>query len=120
VIQRREFVRFKAKRPVRVYVGSERRLVQTFAVELAGGGLLLAGPDVLAIGEHVEFELSLLVGSEPVVGRGRVVRADTRGQRAITFSEMSELNRRRVVRFIFAGERAERRRMLQADERDGN
>jgi c-di-GMP-binding flagellar brake protein YcgR len=113
-------VRFKAKRPVRVYVGSERRLVQTFAVELAGGGLLLAGPDVLAIGEHVEFELSLLVGSEPVIGRGRVVRADTRGQRAITFSEMSELNRRRVVRFIFAGERAERRRMLQADECDGN
>ncbi len=119
MIQRREFVRFRAKRPVRVYVGGERRPIRTFAVELAGGGLLLAGPDVLAIGEQVEFELSLVAGEEPIVGRGRVVRADTRGHRAIVFSEMGEPSRKRVVRFIFAGESAERRRMLQVDERDG-
>ncbi len=120
VSQRREYVRLKAKRPVLVYVGSERRQVQTYAVELAGGGLLLAGPNVLEVGEEVEFQLSLAAGSEPVIGMGRVVRSDVRGQRAITFSEMSELNRRRLVRFIFACERAERRRMLEADERDGN
>ena len=118
--QQREFVRLRANRPVLVYVGSDRREVQTYAVELAGGGLLLAGPDVLAIGEDVEFRLSLTTDSEPVVGRGRVVRSDVKGRRAITFTEMSDLNRRRVVRFIFASERAERRRMLEADERDGN
>jgi c-di-GMP-binding flagellar brake protein YcgR len=120
VSQQREYVRLKAKRPVLVYVGSDRRQVQTYAVELAGGGLLLAGPDVLEVGEEVEFQLSLAAGSEPVVGMGRVVRSDIKGHRAITFNEMSELNRRRVVRFIFATERAERRRMLEADERDGN
>lgn len=120
VSQRREYVRLKAKRPVLVYVGSDRREVQTYAVELAGGGLLLAGPNVLEVGEEVEFQLSLVAGGEPVMGTGRVVRSDVRGQRAITFTDMSELNRRRVVRFIFATERAERRRMLEADERDGN
>lgn len=118
--QRREYVRLKTRRPVLVCVGSERREVQTYAVELAGGGLLLAGPSVLEVGEDVEFQLSLSAGSEPVTGTGTVVRCDVRGQRAITFSKMSELNRRRLVRFIFASERAERRRMLETDERDGN
>jgi c-di-GMP-binding flagellar brake protein YcgR len=120
VSQRREYVRLKTRRPVLVRVGSERREVQTYAVELAGGGLLLAGPSVLEVGEDVEFQLSLSAGSEPVTGTGTVVRCDIRGQRAITFSKMSELNRRRLVRCIFASERAERRRMLEADERDGN
>jgi c-di-GMP-binding flagellar brake protein YcgR len=120
VSQRREFVRFKANRPVLVYMGRDRRPVQTYAVELAGGGLLLAGPDVLKIGEDIEFRLTLTPESEPIIGMGRVVRSDVKGRRAITFTEMSDLNRRRVVRFIFASERAERRRMLEADEHDGN
>src|ERR1700679_4274117 len=117
VSQRREKGGLKANGPGPVLVGGGRPQVQTYAVELAGGGLLLAGPDVLEVGEEVEFQLSLVAGSEPVIGMGRVVRSDVKGQRAIAFSEMSELNRRRVVRFIFATERAERRRMLEADER---
>jgi c-di-GMP-binding flagellar brake protein YcgR len=120
VSQRREFVRFNANRPVVVYMGQDRRPIQTYAVELSGGGLLLAGPDVLAIDEKIEFRLTLTPESEPIIGMGRVVRSDVKGRRAITFTEMSDLNRRRVVRFIFAGERAERRRMLEADEHDGN
>jgi c-di-GMP-binding flagellar brake protein YcgR len=120
VTQQREFVRLKANRPVLVYVGGDRRSVQTYAVELAGGGLLLAGPDVLEIGEDVEFRLTLTPDSDPIVGIGRVVRSDVQGRRAIAFTEMSDLNRRRVVRFIFASERAERRRILEADERNGN
>lgn len=110
----------KASRPVLVYVGRDRRPVNTYSVELAGGGLLLAGPDVLEVGEDVEFQLTLVPDTEPIVGMGRVVRSDVKGRRAITFTEMSDLNRRRVVRFIFARERAERRRMLEVDERDGN
>jgi c-di-GMP-binding flagellar brake protein YcgR len=119
VSQRREFVRLKGNRPVLVYVGEDRREVQSYAVDLAGGGLLLAGPDVLEIGEDVEFRLTLAPGSPPIVGVGTVVRSDVKGRRAISFSQMSELDRRRVVRFIFASERAERRRMLEANESDG-
>jgi c-di-GMP-binding flagellar brake protein YcgR len=119
VSQRREFVRLKGKRPVLMYIGRDRQPIRSYAVDLAGGGLLLAGPDVLRIGEQIEFQLTLSPESEPVVGVGTVVRSDVEGHRAIAFSEMSDLNRRRVVRFIFERERAERRRMLEADERDG-
>ena|ERR1022692_2752999 len=120
VSQRREFVRFKVNRPVLVHLDGALRPVQTYAVELAGGGLLLAGPHVLKIGDEIKFRLTLTPDSEPIIGRGQVVRSDPDGLRAITFTEMSDLNRRRVVRFIFASERAERRRMLEADEHDGN
>jgi c-di-GMP-binding flagellar brake protein YcgR len=120
VSQRREFVRLQARRPVLLLLGSDRRPIQSYVVDIAGGGLLLAGPDVLEVGEQVEFQLTLDPGSPPVVGAGTVVRCDVKGHRAISFSEMSDLNRRRLVRFIFACERAERRRMLEAGERDGN
>jgi c-di-GMP-binding flagellar brake protein YcgR len=120
VSQQREFVRLKANRPVLVYLGRDRIPIQSYAVDLAGGGLLLAGPDVLEIGEEVEFQLTLTPGSAPIVGVGTVVRSDIKGRRAISFSEMSDGNRRRLVRFIFECERAERRRMLEANERDGN
>jgi c-di-GMP-binding flagellar brake protein YcgR len=120
VSQRREFVRLQTKRPLLVYVGSDRRPIQTFAVDIAGGGLLLAGPDMLELGEEVEFQLTLASGNPPIVGAGTVVRSDVKGHRAISFSEMSDGNRRRLVRFIFARERAERRRMLEADERAGH
>ncbi|HEY5261654.1 MAG TPA: PilZ domain-containing protein [Solirubrobacteraceae bacterium] len=118
--QRREFVRLKGNRPVLVYVGKDRRPIRSYTVDLAGGGLLLAGPDVLEVGEDVEFQLMLAPESPPIVGVGTVVRSDVKGHRAITFSEMSEVNRRRVVRFIFASERAERRRMLEANEPDSS
>jgi hypothetical protein len=120
VQQQRDYVRVKANRPVLVYFGHDRQPIESYAVDLAGGGLLLAGPDVLEIGEDIEFQLTLVSGSEPIEGTGTVVRSDVHGRRAISFNEMSEPNRRRLVRFIFDCERAERRRMLEADERNGN
>jgi c-di-GMP-binding flagellar brake protein YcgR len=120
VSQQRDYVRLQADRPVLVYMGKDRQPVHTYAVDLSGGGLLLAGPHVLEIDEEIEFQLNLGPDREPIVGMGRVVRNDSRGRRAITFSQMSDGNRRRLVRFIFERERAERRRMLEADERDGN
>jgi c-di-GMP-binding flagellar brake protein YcgR len=120
VSQQREYVRLKADRPVLVHLGKDRLPIRSYAVDIAGGGLLLAGPDVLEIGEQVEFQLTLKPGGPPIEGVGTVVRSDVKGRRAISFSEMSDGNRRRLVRFIFECERAERRRMLEADERDGN
>ncbi len=112
--QRRDYVRLSGKLPVLVYVGSDGRPVHSYSVDLAGGGLLLAGPDVLRIGEDVRFTLTLAPGAEPVRGVGTVVRSDLRGQRAISFTEISDLDRRRVVRHIFERERAEaRERRLQ-------
>lgn len=119
VLQQREFVRVKANRPVLVYIGRDRMPIQSYAVDLAGGGLLLAGPDVLEIGEDIEFQLTLASGSTPIEGMGTVVRSDVQGRRAICFTVMSDANRRRLVRFIFNVQRAERRRIIDARERHG-
>jgi len=115
VLQEREYVRVKATRPVLVYSGRSRAQIQSFSVDVSGGGLLLAGPDTLKIGEEVRFRMTLTPGSEPVIGTGTVVRSDLRGHRAISFDSMTDVDRRRLVRFIFECQRAERRRGLDLE-----
>ena len=92
--------------------------IQSFTVDVSGGGLLLAGPDTLAIGDELEFSLTITPGVTPVSGRGRVVRVDPQGRRAVEFESISDLDRRRLVRFIFECQRTERRRGLEEDGRD--
>ena len=52
--------------------------VQSYTVDLSGGGFLLAGPDSLKIGDEVEFQLTLTPGVLLISGTGRVVRIDDR------------------------------------------
>jgi hypothetical protein len=118
VLQEREYVRIDAARPVLVYTGRDTLEVQSYTVDLSGGGFLLAGPDTLKIGEEVSFQLSLTPGVPPISGTATVVRVDRQGRRAAAFHEISDLDRRRLVRFIFDCQRAERHRGLQ-EERDG-
>ena len=117
VLQEREFVRIRSARPVLVYAAREGIQVQSFTVDVSGGGLLLAGPDTLAIGDELTFRLTLTPGVTPVSGKGRVVRIDPHGRRAVEFESISELDRRRLVRFIFECQRTERRRGLEGDDR---
>jgi hypothetical protein len=119
VLQEREYVRIGAARPVVVYAGRDRMQVPSYTVDLSGGGLLLAGPDTLKVGEEVEFRLTIAPGETPINGRGKVVRSDSRGHRAITFSSISEMDRRRLIHFIFECQRLERQRGLQGDQREG-
>ena len=116
VLQEREYVRIKSARPVLVYAAREGTQIQSYTVDVSGGGLLLAGPDTLAVGEELEFRLTLTPGVTPVTGTGRVVRVDGQGRRAVEFESISELDRRRLVRFIFECQREERRRGLEGDE----
>jgi c-di-GMP-binding flagellar brake protein YcgR len=117
VLQEREFVRIRSARPVLVYSAREGVRVQSFTVDVSGGGLLLAGPDTLAVGEELTFQLTLTPGVTPVSGSGRVVRVDAQGRRAVEFESISDLDRRRLVRFIFECQRTERRRGLEEDDR---
>jgi c-di-GMP-binding flagellar brake protein YcgR len=117
VLQEREFVRIRSARPVLVYSAREGVRVQSFTVDVSGGGLLLAGPDTLAVGEELTFQLTLTPGVTPVSGKGRVVRVDPQGRRAVEFESISDLDRRRLVRFIFECQRTERRRGLEGDDR---
>jgi len=112
VLQEREYVRIRSSRPVLVYSSREQQQIQSYTVDVSGGGLLLAGPETLRIGEEVRFRLTLESGALPVTGTGHVVRTDGHGRLGVVFDEISDLDRRRLVRFIFECQRAERRRGL--------
>jgi hypothetical protein len=120
VLQEREYVRLRAARPVIVYVGADRMQVESFTVDISGGGMLLAGPDTLRPGDDFQFLLTLAQGEMPVSGTGRVVRIDNTGRRACEFASISESDRRRVVHFIFECQREERARGLQTEQRHGS
>jgi c-di-GMP-binding flagellar brake protein YcgR len=117
VLQEREYVRIRSARPALVYAAREGIRIQSFTVDVSGGGLLLAGPDTLALGEELSFSLTLTPGVTPVSGKARVVRIDPQGRRAVEFESISDLDRRRLVRFIFECQRTERRRGLEEEGR---
>ncbi len=112
-IQQREYVRVLSTRPVLVLTSSSQGTVQSYTVDLSGGGLLLAGPDTLRVGEQVRFRLTLAKGAPQIEGVGTVVRTDLQGHRALCFDEIAAGDHRRLVRFIFDCQRAERRRGLE-------
>jgi hypothetical protein len=113
LIQEREYVRVQSTRPVLVLTGSTQGTVQTYSVDLSGGGMLLAGPSTLKVGEQVQFRLTTAKSAPPITGVGTVVRTDTQGRRALCFDEIGEGDHRRLVRFIFECQRDERRRGLE-------
>lgn len=112
VLQEREYVRIRSARPVLVYSVREQQQVQSYTVDVSGGGLLLAGPETLRVGEEIKFRLTLTPGELPISGSGHIVRTDGQGRLGLVFDEISDLDRRRLVRFIFECQRAERRRGL--------
>jgi hypothetical protein len=117
LIQEREYVRVPSTRPVLVLTGSSQGTIQTYSVDLSGGGILLAGPSTLKVGEQVQFRLTIAKGAPPIAGVGTVVRTDTQGRRALCFDEIREGEHRRLVRFIFECQRTERRRGLGESRR---
>lgn len=119
VLQEREYVRINAARPVLVYAGRDLPEIQSYTVDLSGGGFLLAGPDSLTVGDEVSFQLSLTPEVLPISGTAKVVRIDRQGRRAAEFHKISDLDRRRLVHFIFDCQRAERRRGLLEEESNG-
>jgi hypothetical protein len=120
VLQEREYVRIASTRPAVVYGGRNQTPVQSYTVDVSGGGFLLAGPDSLRIGDEVSFQLTLTPGVLLISGRGRVVRVDSRQRRAVEFTDISELDRRRLIRFIFECQRDERQRGLETDRHGGS
>jgi c-di-GMP-binding flagellar brake protein YcgR len=119
-LQEREYVRVMSARPVLVYRGPDQRPISSYTVDVSGGGLLLAGPDTLTVGEQISFQLTTAPGTPPIAGTGTVVRRDARGRRPISFTSISDLDRRRLIRFIFDCQRLERRRGLELGDRYGN
>lgn len=122
VVQRREYVRVKAARQVLVTLEGSSAAIETYSVDLSGGGMLLGGLDHVRVGEHIGFRLITEqdgAGGSQIVGTGRVVRNDPGGKRAVSFESISEGDRRRLIKFLFECQREERRKGLRMEGSNG-
>lgn len=113
VVQRRDFVRVRAVRPMAVApIGDEGEIgpwMDTLTVNVSGNGFLASGPDTLEIGRAVRFRVRIVEGEPPIEGLGTVARASDEGHRGIAIEELSIEARRRLVAFIFERERIARK-----------
>ncbi len=110
VLQRREFVRVRARQPVVLAVSGSATIGGTYAVDVSGGGMLLSGPERLALDDHVRFRLHLDADAAAIRGMARVVRCASGNQRALVFEQISRQDRDRLIHFIFDRQREQRAR----------
>jgi c-di-GMP-binding flagellar brake protein YcgR len=109
VTQRREHVRVPSRLPIRVQRllagGEPTGPLDTFVIDISGGGLRIAGPDVLRVGDRIRFELALPEGRERLEGRARVARRATDGTHGLEIDDVPEGRRDRIVRHVFERQR---------------
>jgi hypothetical protein len=105
VTQRREFVRVPAVQTVLLAGAEDARPIDSHAIDLSGGGMLLSGADGLELDSLVRFSLNLGSGAGEIDGRARVVRAGGAGRRALVFEEISRADRQRLIHFVFERQR---------------
>lgn len=114
--QRRAHVRAESRLPVRVQRllpgGEPTGTLDTFVLDVSGGGMRIAGPDVLTVGDRVRFELTLPGDRERIEGRARVARRAVDGSHGIEIEDVPAGRRDRIVRHVFERQREllERRR----------
>ncbi|HEX2016894.1 MAG TPA: PilZ domain-containing protein [Solirubrobacteraceae bacterium] len=102
LLRRRAFVRAAMELEVsltRLERGSLAVAART--VDVSGGGLLLARPGPLEVGELLEFELRLDSGP-PLRGRCRPVRRTADGHMGVQITELEPADRDRLVHRVFA------------------
>lgn len=119
VLQRRDFVRARVVRPLRLAPiddhGTPGEWIETLTVNVSGNGLLAAATDRFALGDPVAFHVTLDAGAPPVEGRGRVARICDDGQPGIAIEQIDPEARRHIVRFVFEQERIARQRTRDAE-----
>lgn len=114
-VQRREYVRVKATVPVRVKPESEKYEIECVSLDLSGGGMLLRGLEKLAAGDRVAFAFAPDEGDPEITGEAMIVRIDSEENCALCFEQITEADRRRLIRFLFERQREERRKGLRLD-----
>jgi PilZ domain len=105
VTQRREFVRVPSLETVVLATEGPSRAIDTHAIDLSGGGMLLSMAAGLVLDSVVRFSLRLGPRAGEIAGRARVVRTDPEGRRALVFEEISQDDRQRLIHFVFERQR---------------
>ena len=105
VLQRRDFVRVPVAQPVKVRVGESSEILDAYALDISGGGMLLRAPCRLEIDDQIHFTLEIGSDKGPIKGSARVVRAPGGDLRGVAFEQLAD--RERLIRFIFERQRAE-------------
>jgi PilZ domain len=101
--QRREWARVDIVRPAAVEAGDGT--VATWTLNVSAGGLLLAGPGALRVGDTVWVRLRLHEEAPPITAQGRIARETVEGYKAVLIEEIRSQDRELVVRFVFDRER---------------
>lgn len=93
--ERRALPRAPIARPVVVLrrAGEQR----TFALDVSTGGVLVAGPADLAVGERIELQLEL---DGPLRAHAQVVRDAPNGMKGLRFDGLAAADRDRLERFV--------------------
>jgi hypothetical protein len=109
LIQRRDYVRVEAFVPVSYQPdGPDGWTATAHTLDVSGGGFQIAEADGLRLGDMLRFTLDLGEGEEPVEAVSSAVREAGERVFGMRFVEISERDRQRLVRWVFARERLAR------------
>jgi hypothetical protein len=109
LIQRRDYYRVEAFVPVTYQpYGPDGLTVTANTLDVSGGGFRLAAAEAVQLWDMLRFTLELGEGEEPVQAIAQSVREAGDDEFGMRFVEIVEQERQRLVRWVFARERAAR------------
>jgi hypothetical protein len=109
LIQRRDYYRVEAFVPVTYQpYGPDGLTVTANTLDVSGGGFRLAAAEAVQLWDMLRFTLELGEGEEPVQAIAQAVREAGDDEFGMRFVEIVERERQRLVRWVFARERAAR------------
>jgi len=105
--QRRDEIRIDLVRPVALIPdGFKVGWLNGFTRNVSAGGVLIAGADALEAGDRLRLRFELDDEDDLIDLLARVVRADdTWGLRGLRLERLTDRERERIVRFVFARQR---------------
>jgi hypothetical protein len=105
--QRRDEVRIDLVRPVALIPdGFKAGWLNGFTRNVSAGGVLIAGADALEAGDRLRLRFELDDEDDLIDLLARVVRADdTWGLRGLRLERLTDRERERIVKFVFARQR---------------
>jgi hypothetical protein len=109
LIQRRDYYRVEAFVPVTYEpYGPDGHTVTANTLDVSGGGFRIAAAEGLRLGDMLRFTLELGEGEDSVQAVAQAVREGGEDEFGMRFVEILERERQRLVRWVFARERAAR------------